>query len=271
MGNESNGSSIMAVAHEGQRRAFRDFLANGGAIIGADASEIVGEDWIGGRCYTPDGGLTTADYLAFRDLLDPISLDFLARGVMDSLLMARDVPYVQRTQMLDEFNWAVQSNARPVAYILEEYGFEAVADAVTASIVDRRAISEDVQRHARPNQTVIAPIDPRLSSLVASNCRIARSSNLCPAQRTSEHIEEVVMIPASVAKRWKVAQPTPPRKRGAPRQYDPAADRRLLQDWKSAKSHGVTRKEFARQKGIDFSDLTDALNRERKRRPKPSE
>ncbi len=54
--------------------------------------------------------------------------------------------------------------------------------------------------------------------------------------------------------------------KGAPRQYDAAADRRLVEDWKAAKSQSESRQSFCRNRGITVSDLIAAQDREKHRR-----
>jgi hypothetical protein len=60
-------------------------------------------------------------------------------------------------------------------------------------------------------------------------------------------------------------------KKGAPRQYDPADDKRLCAHWKAAKGQGSTREEFARERGITVNDIIAAQNREKYRRQRDAE
>jgi hypothetical protein len=60
-------------------------------------------------------------------------------------------------------------------------------------------------------------------------------------------------------------------KRGAPTSSDPKADKRVCVDWKAAKGQGMTRKAFARERGITVQDLIDAQHREKYRRRRDAE
>ena len=54
-------------------------------------------------------------------------------------------------------------------------------------------------------------------------------------------------------------------------ELDANADKRLCENWKAAKRQGMTRKAFAREKGIRVSDLISAMDRERYRRRRDEE
>ena len=60
-------------------------------------------------------------------------------------------------------------------------------------------------------------------------------------------------------------------RRGRPVDTDPKADKRLCADWKEAKAQGVTRKTFARGRGISVNDIIAALDREKYRRQRDAE
>jgi len=69
----------------------------------------------------------------------------------------------------------------------------------------------------------------------------------------------------------KICGRTPVARKGAPKKYDVADDRKLLADWQAAKGQGSTRDIFCRARGITLQDFIDAQDRERYRRTRDAE
>lgn len=229
-------------------------LQDGSGITDVTSFDITTQDWAGTRSYTLEGGLQEEDYAYLKELLDPLERDFVARGVFRNLLQRRPKPLDEVLWILDRLDAVIEERSTTLADMVEgAQGFAPIVEALEQLSPPRSAPvpvpRTEISRLAEPAGTVLS-----------INCALARQFGVCPS-RGGSLPELPLIIPADQAKKLKLTTATP-KKRGRRPKYDAVRDRRIYEDWQCAhRRRRLSKKEFAREIGLSYSELGKLLDR----------